>query len=425
MNLPAPKTKRRFGTSNPAGILLLVIIQFSIPHSVSSAGGGEWVYQPSMPTRRLGLAACEVDGKIFVVGGYASANAPGLSTLEVYDPKTETWSSKADMPTARLWLSASAVNGKIYVFGGFQQFGSPPLKTVESYDVAGDTWETLAEMPTARKALSTVVVDGKVYAIGGATATDQTLGTVEVYDPGMDSWTAKADMPTPRAMLATSAMNGKIYAFGGPLPGRPGISTVEEYDPETDTWTEKADMPTARWAPVAVPFNDKIYVIGGGGGTSGLPTVEEYIPSRDLWITRSQMTYQVPNGTGRILEFKSWGLAGAAAEDRIYVLGGASRGPPHPGTDLLLKFTPPDILAANTPLGGRLMVKDSDPFVRLEWPTLLGYHYTIQYAETLDVLEWTPLKQLQGSSEILVEELAVDGNTGFYRLLVSSNYLDL
>jgi N-acetylneuraminic acid mutarotase len=54
----------------------------------------------------------------------------GLSTVEAYDPATDTWTTKAPMPTARQGLAAAVVNGSLYAIGGYN--GSY-LSTVESY----------------------------------------------------------------------------------------------------------------------------------------------------------------------------------------------------------------------------------------------------------------------------------------------------
>ena len=73
------------------------------------------------------------------------------------------------MPTAREWLSTSVVNGKIYAIGGCERNPARAwvISTVEEYDPATDTWKKKADMPTARGLLSTSVVNGKIYAIGG------------------------------------------------------------------------------------------------------------------------------------------------------------------------------------------------------------------------------------------------------------------
>ncbi|MHC4147361.1 MAG: kelch repeat-containing protein, partial [Planctomycetota bacterium] len=107
------------------------------------------------------------------------------------------------------------------------------LSTVEEYDPATDTWTPKADMPTARTYLSTSVVNGRVYAIGGRTSNRNAFSTVEEYDPATDTWTPKAGMPTERLRMTTSVANGKIYAIGGSgnRGGPDAIATVEEYDP--------------------------------------------------------------------------------------------------------------------------------------------------------------------------------------------------
>jgi hypothetical protein len=135
------------------------------------------------------------------------------------------------MPTARAALSTSVVDGKIYAIGGAFSGGGAGLSTMEEYDPATDTWTTKASMPTARAPfLSTSVVDGIIYVIGGASG-QATVSTVEAYDPATDTWTEKTSMSGVRGMLATSVVGGKIYAIGGRSSAHgAAMSTVEEYD---------------------------------------------------------------------------------------------------------------------------------------------------------------------------------------------------
>jgi hypothetical protein len=76
-----------------------------------------------------------VNGKIYAMGGSSPmpALAP-LSTVQEYNPVTDTWTNKAAMPTARSGLSTSAVNGKIYAIGGLANPTAMALATVEEYD---------------------------------------------------------------------------------------------------------------------------------------------------------------------------------------------------------------------------------------------------------------------------------------------------
>jgi N-acetylneuraminic acid mutarotase len=251
-----------------------------------------WTTKTPMPTSRMVLAAGVVNGKIYAIGGVVQAFSPAISTVEEYDPATDTWTKKADMPTPRLGLGVSVVDGKIYAIGGMTSgpdFWSGMRNNVEVYDPITNTWTTKAPMPTARLWFSTSVVDGKIYAIGGALVSTEAISTVEVYDPVTDTWTTKSPMPTARAGHVTAVVDGIIYVIGGgthtAVPG--GFSTVEAYDHSTDTWTTMADIPEKRAFACSETIDGKIYVIGGiitfaDPHLHGEKTVYVYNPSVDL-----------------------------------------------------------------------------------------------------------------------------------------------
>jgi len=69
-----------------------------------------------MPSRRGGLAAAVLAGKIDVVGGEARHSV--FANHEVYDPATDRWATAPALPTARHGLAAAAVGDKLYVIGG-------------------------------------------------------------------------------------------------------------------------------------------------------------------------------------------------------------------------------------------------------------------------------------------------------------------
>ena len=288
---------------------------------LAPAGEGEWTKKTDMPTLRGATAVGVVNGKIYVIGGGVNV-ANLLSTVEEYDPVTNTWTRKADMPTARGSCSASVVNGKIYVIGGATN-NMVSLSTVEEYDPATDTWTKKLDMPSPRVFLSTSVVSGNIYAIGGIVALNPNafFSTVEEYNPTTDTWTRKSDMPTPRAGLSTSAVDGKIYAIGGEAPKGQNMqgwnmpTTVEEYDPATDTWMRKSDMPTPRWALSTISVNGRIYAIGGGdlNGNKVLPTMEIYDPKTDIWIKEADMP------------FARASISTATVNGNIYAIGGATQ----------------------------------------------------------------------------------------------------
>lgn len=113
------------------------------------------------------------------------------------------WIKKADTSTAYYGLATSVVNRRIYAIGGHA--GAQFYSTVEEYDPATDTWTRKTDMLTARNGLSTSVVDRKIYAISGLSHDDSFLSTIEVYNPATDTWTTEPNMmPTTRGGLSTT-----------------------------------------------------------------------------------------------------------------------------------------------------------------------------------------------------------------------------
>jgi len=291
----------------------------------------KWTKKADMPIALDMVSACDVNGKIYVIG--TNVNRSLMKVLE-YDPATDEWTSKSDAITTGRFSSVCAMNGKIYAFGGVS-FDGKILSTVEEYDPKTDTWTKKANMPTPRYDFSTSAVDGKIYAIGGIggnitnSINDlKILSAVEEYDPTADIWTKKADAPMARVMFSTSVINGKIYVIGGMdsllsllasdkqdiekvATGTFVKGIVEEYDPKADKWTRKADMPTPRTALSTCAINGKIYAFGGVNETSDfLSTVEEYDPVKDEWTKKAD----IPSPRAA--------LSTCAVNGNIYVFGG-------------------------------------------------------------------------------------------------------
>ncbi len=219
---------------------------------------------------------------------------------EVYDPATDTWTTRAPMPTPRGGAGSAVVNDRIYIIGGAVGFvnntpfsGFQTLTTVEEYDPATDTWTTKAPMPTQRVGMGTFVVGNKIHVISGwrGFAHDDFPNIVEVYDPLTDSWVGQGNVPiSARGNFAVSEVNGRMYQFGGTRPGTVGGRETTEFDPIQNTWTPKALMPALRHIHSASNLEGKIYVMGGntGTGSSVASVCSVYDPQEDSWGLGSQ-----------------------------------------------------------------------------------------------------------------------------------------
>jgi N-acetylneuraminic acid mutarotase len=106
-------------------------------------------------------------------------------------------------------------------------------------------------------------------------------------------------------------LHGQIFVMGGFSSGHSAeLDSVEAHDPNTDTWRLVAPMPTGRGDLAAAAADGRIYAIGGLSGASVLAVVEAYEPTANNWA----MVAPLPTPRG-------W-VGAAAVSDRIYVVGG-------------------------------------------------------------------------------------------------------
>ena len=123
-----------------------------------------WSVRTPMPVAKATAAAVAVDGKIYLIGG--------SDPTEEYDPVTDTWSLKAPLPHPRSWLGAAEVFGKVYAVGGMVRNGSAPYVNSEDndvYDPKTDTWTSRAPMPTPYPFPGVTSYHGLVYVIADST----------------------------------------------------------------------------------------------------------------------------------------------------------------------------------------------------------------------------------------------------------------
>ena len=309
----------------------------------------QWTRKKDMPTARYDFSTSVVDGKIFAIGGQIRLERDkfgeqALSKVEMYDPETDTWEQRTNMPTPRSAVSTSVVDGKIFAIGGDQaekikvprgySWKTKKLTTVEMYDPATDTWTQKADMPTPRSYLSTSVMDGKIYAIGGMSNSNEQwrLETVEVYDPATDTWAKTESINKARSCAAISVVSGEMYAIGGrgwsgiQSEPDPYLASVEVFNLKANQWQEITEMPTPRTSHTASIVDGKVYVIGGyvqeDKEYKNLATIEIYDPATDRWTQAPDMLIGRSGHTTEVID------------GQIYIFGGDSDGAEGPLTSV-------------------------------------------------------------------------------------------
>jgi N-acetylneuraminic acid mutarotase len=189
----------------------------SEPYSAGPEMGG-WITKAGMIHSRSEIAVGEVNGKMYVLGGYADGNV-AQALNEEYDPDTDMWYERAPLPRGGNHIAAVGLDGKLYAIGGFSEQNANAFADVSAYDAQTDKWVHKAPIPQPLGSMAVVAVDGVIHALGGATGkTAQDRHTVAVhyiYDPQTDQWTESIPLPFPREHFNLIALNGKLYAIGG------------------------------------------------------------------------------------------------------------------------------------------------------------------------------------------------------------------
>jgi len=119
-----------------------------------------------MPTPRNHMGAAVLRGRIYVVGG-----RPGnLPVNEMYDPATNTWTTKPPMPTARSGHAVGAYRQRLIAIGGE---GNPRTSTgvfseVEAYNADLEDWTSLEPMVVPRHGIGVGAIGNAMFIPGGA-----------------------------------------------------------------------------------------------------------------------------------------------------------------------------------------------------------------------------------------------------------------
>ena len=188
-----------------------------------------WTIKAPMPTPRYGLAGGAVDGILYAVGGfYPGYFNENYDTVEAYDPKSDTWTTKAPMPTARGFMASAVMDGLIYVTGGFRTVGREGtefLASVEVFDPKTNTWSAKPPIPAFGAAHVSGTLGGKLFVVGG-----NPYDLAYAYDVVNNSWATVPPLPTKRGAAVAGVVDDVFYVVGG-IWGIDALAVNEAFDP--------------------------------------------------------------------------------------------------------------------------------------------------------------------------------------------------
>jgi hypothetical protein len=273
-----------------------------------TAGSWTGTYTP-----KLGAAVAGYNGKIYVLGGYAEGGT-NSGTVQIYDIATNTWTAGTALGTNLASGGATRVGTKIYILNGTAAnataaFGA--ITTLNIYNIATDSWSTGANLAVAgtetcamNDGYALYKVSGKNMPamIGGSTTSYQSVNisvspTVNLlFGAGATATavTAAACVYVP----ASGSTGPRILMLGGystitgstgnvtPLLGTttmtPSALIQASTYPFSGPFSSIGTLPTATAYGAAVYTSSGIYFFGGNisnapaSGASSAPTNAVY-----------------------------------------------------------------------------------------------------------------------------------------------------
>lgn len=144
--MPGP-VKAGFGTVAVNG-KLLIMAGYSVDIGTECVSNdvyeydcllNSWTKLASMATPRFDFACTELNGLIYVIGGYSSTG-DSLSSVEVYDPQTNKWAPAPSLHRPRWGCFACSHRSHLFVLGGRCSFTIGHPKFVDVYAPTTRSW---------------------------------------------------------------------------------------------------------------------------------------------------------------------------------------------------------------------------------------------------------------------------------------------
>jgi|BEDMetMinimDraft_2_1075160.scaffolds.fasta_scaffold00042_21 hypothetical protein len=297
---------------------------------------GSWNEGPDLPVGVMGSSMVSLNGKLYVIGGedFQGRISP---SVEVFDGRSWT-KLNTSMPEPVYDGGAFAYNGTIYVVGGFNTT-SPfvqvtPLaysNSIQVYNPRTNSWSMIeAKLPIGLAEFASVF-NGSTYFIVGGVYAGQPVDLALSFNPvtgeveNLPSFIGNVE----GASLAY--VRGLLFLVGGTIFYGGVYTTGQAFALENGSWRQ---LPYYEVYPVSfgasVQVGNSLYVIGGVSPTnSPTPYVQEVkviFPPSGVAITRvyagNGWVYLTWNSTGAdrfVVNYTGGGVNGTLSTSLNYV----------------------------------------------------------------------------------------------------------
>jgi Galactose oxidase, central domain len=277
------------------------------------------------------------DGRVLIAGGDPG---PSLSTAELYDPSSRTFTRTTGDVVAPAWHTASLLdNGKVLIGAPKPQLFDPATGT---FSATGE-YVPMASNPYGQAGLygpATLLFNGKILMAFEPSA--------QLYDPGTGTFSLTDTMATGRGFphgnidgrTATLLRNGKVLLTGGMFedPGD-SFADAELYDPAIGRFTSITKMSRTRSRHTATLLRDGTVLLAGGDDWIHADGVNNSgsIPSTEIYDPDSNRFYGY---TGNMTVGRYFHTATLLMDGRVLLAGGITANLGSPNSASAEIYTP-------------------------------------------------------------------------------------
>jgi len=234
---------------------------------------GTWQKGPQLPFALAFPSVVVCDGTIFVIGGQ---NSSGISPY-VLKLVNGSWQVVSRfMPVPVYAAAAFSYGGKIYVIGGFNGtvsgFYYPPSNKIQVFDPKTNTWSVIGESPVPFAGADYYFNGSALFVTGGYIGYSSYGSETLLYYPETNKWVELPNAPASASYGSVAFVNGVYVVVGGYVlyqgSAMPGAILIFN----GTNWTvsqQQEQYPTSFASSVQI--GSKLVIIGGLG-SQNLPS---------------------------------------------------------------------------------------------------------------------------------------------------------
>jgi len=288
---------------------------------------GTFTATTPMSAARFGLTVTGLDRRFALVAGGFSQEVPVTEYVtrgEIYDRAIGAFLPTRSMQQGRIFHQATRLDASHVLITGGQTTVQLPdgrhavdLQSAELFDRADGTFAAVGDMADARSSHVAAALGSTTVLVAGGIQEPDVLATAEIYSVKTKSFRAIAPMASPRANGVAVSLGPRFALVCGGTSdeeGRHVLSSAELFDLRSEGFVTIEPMFTAREAHTATLLSGGLVLICGGVDDTGSVTA-----AAELFDVRTRRFITI----GPMHVARAFHVAIRLGRGRVLVAGGA------------------------------------------------------------------------------------------------------